>query len=57
MPVIVPPMPYDRWLSPLEPDPRDLLVPFPAGPMRLWPVSARVNSVANDDAGLLEKAE
>jgi len=57
MPVIVPPAAFDRWLSPVEPDPRDLLVPFPADLMRLWPVSLRVNSPANDDPGLLEKAE
>lgn len=54
MPVIVPPVSFDRWLSPLEPDPRDLLVPFPAEAMRMWPVSPRVNSPANDDAGILE---
>jgi putative SOS response-associated peptidase YedK len=57
MPVILAPESYDRWLAPVEPDPRDLLVPFPADLMRLWPVSARVNSAANDDPGLLEKAE
>jgi putative SOS response-associated peptidase YedK len=57
MPVIIPPEAFDRWLSSVEPDPRDLLVPFPADLMRLWPVSARVNSPANDDPGLLEKAE
>jgi putative SOS response-associated peptidase YedK len=56
MPVIVPTQAFDRWLSPLEPDPRDLLVPFPAEPMRFWPVSARVNTPAHDDAGLLEEA-
>ena len=57
MPIIVPPEAFDRWLSPVAPDPRDLLIPFPADLMRLWPVSARVNSAANDDPGLLEKAE
>jgi putative SOS response-associated peptidase YedK len=57
MPVIVPPQAFDRWLSPLEADPRDLLVPFPAAPMRLWPVSARVNTPAHDDAGLLGECE
>jgi putative SOS response-associated peptidase YedK len=57
MPVILPPPAFGRWLSPVEPDPRDLLVAFPADLMRLWPVSARVNSPANDDPGLLEKAE
>jgi putative SOS response-associated peptidase YedK len=29
MPVIIAPKDYDRWLSPLDPDPRDLLVPYP----------------------------
>ena len=28
MPVIVPPDAYERWLANIEPDPRDLLVPF-----------------------------
>ena len=54
MPVIIPPESYDRWLSTLDPDPRDLLVPYPAGPMRIWPISTRVNKPANDDAALLE---
>jgi putative SOS response-associated peptidase YedK len=56
MPVILPPEAYDRWLSPVEPDPRDLLVSYPDAPMTAWPVSSRVNSVANDDASLLERA-
>ena len=29
MPVIIAPQDYDRWLSPLDPDPRDLLVSYP----------------------------
>jgi putative SOS response-associated peptidase YedK len=56
MPVILPPDAYDRWLSPVEPDPRDLLVPYPDDPMTVRPVSPRVNSVANDDASVLEQA-
>jgi hypothetical protein len=44
---------YDRWLSCVEPDPRDLLVPFAADRMTIWPISTRVNAVANDDADLL----
>lgn len=55
MPVIIPAEAYERWLSPLEPDPRDLLVPYPSDPMMLWPVSRRVNKVQNDDADLLER--
>jgi putative SOS response-associated peptidase YedK len=55
MPVIVEPASFDRWLSPLEPDPRDLLVPCADAPMTLWAVSPRVNIPANDDAALLEQ--
>jgi putative SOS response-associated peptidase YedK len=53
MPVIVPPESYDLWLSSVEPDPRDLLVPFPSERMKIWPTSMRVNKVANDDLDLL----
>jgi putative SOS response-associated peptidase YedK len=53
MPVIIPAAAYDRWLSDIEPDPRDLLVPYPAEPMRMWPVSTRVNKPINDDAEIL----
>jgi putative SOS response-associated peptidase YedK len=55
MPVILPSSAYERWLSPIDPDPRDLLVPYPATLMRLWPVSVRVNKPENDDATLLER--
>jgi putative SOS response-associated peptidase YedK len=53
MPVIIAPTDYDRWLG-QEPDPRDLMKPFPAEPMTMWPISTRVNSPKNDDEGLLE---
>jgi putative SOS response-associated peptidase YedK len=53
MPVIIAPTDYDRWLG-QEPDPRDLVKPFPAEPMTMWPISTRVNSPKNDDEGLLE---
>jgi len=56
MPVILDPANFDRWLSPLEPDPRDLLVPYPAEPMHMWPISSRVNKPDNDDAAILEPA-
>jgi hypothetical protein len=42
MPVILAPRDYDRWLGE-EPDPRDLMRPHPAEPMRMWPISTRVN--------------
>lgn len=55
MPVILAPADYERWLGE-EPDPRELLRPFPAEPMTMWPVSTRVNSPKNDDADLLAPA-
>jgi hypothetical protein len=30
-----------------EPDPRDLMRSFPAAPMRMWPISTRVNKPEN----------
>ena len=54
MPAILNPADYERWLG-LEPDPRDLLVPFPSEPMTIWPISRRVNSPDNDDEQLLEE--
>lgn len=53
MPVILPEDAYKRWLSPVEADPRDLLYPFPAGNMRMWPIATRVNSPKNDDPDIL----
>ena len=50
-------MPYDRWLANIEPDPRDLLVPFPSELMKIWPISARVNKPANDDEAILDPTE
>ena len=46
-PVILPPDAYDRWLLNIEPDPRDLLVPFPSDLMKIWPISPRVNKPVN----------
>jgi putative SOS response-associated peptidase YedK len=54
MPVIVPPEAYARWLDPAEPDPADLIAPFPAERMTWWPVSTRVNGVKHDDAACIE---
>jgi putative SOS response-associated peptidase YedK len=53
MPVIIPRAAYTRWLANVEPDPRDLLVPYPAVEMRMWPISTRVNKPENDDPELL----
>jgi putative SOS response-associated peptidase YedK len=52
MPVILDPADYDLWLDPGMTNVEaasDLLKPFDAGQMRSYPVSSRVNNVANDD--------
>jgi len=54
MPLILASSDYARWLGD-DPDPRDLLQPFPAGPMRMWPISTRVNKPDNDDPSILER--
>ena len=56
MPVILAPRDCARWLSE-EPDPRDLMRPFPAELMRMWPISTRVNKPENDDPSILEPIE
>jgi putative SOS response-associated peptidase YedK len=53
-PVIVDPDSYDLWLDPGMRDVSaifDLLRPYDARLMRSYPVSARINHVANDDEG------
>jgi putative SOS response-associated peptidase YedK len=56
MPLILAPSDYEEWLCDY-PDPRELMQPFPAGPMRMWPISARVNKPENDDPGIVEPLE
>jgi putative SOS response-associated peptidase YedK len=53
MPAILRPEDYDRWLG-SEPEASDALITFPAEPMRMWPISKRVNKPENDDPQLLE---
>jgi len=38
-------------------DPRDLMKPFPAEPMRMWPISTRVNKPENDDPSIVDPIE
>jgi hypothetical protein len=45
-----------RWLSE-EPNPGDLMRPFSAEPMRMWPISTRVNKPENDDPSIVEPIE
>ena len=56
MPVILAPADYARWLGE-EDDPRNLMRPFPAPLMRMWPISPRVNKPENDDAAIIEPIE
>lgn len=52
MPVILDPNSYDLWLDPgmnNVVEVSNLLKPFDAGLMRSYPVSTRINHVANDD--------
>ena len=54
MPVIIAPEAYERWLDGTAELPLDLLAPYPADAMRVYPVSTRVNATRNDDATLIE---
>jgi putative SOS response-associated peptidase YedK len=56
MPVILAPSDYARWLGE-ETNPRDLMRPFPAELMRMWPISTRVNKPENDDPSIIEPIE
>jgi putative SOS response-associated peptidase YedK len=52
MPVILDPDSYDLWLDPGMRDVAavsDLLKPYDARLMRCYPISTRINHVANDD--------
>jgi len=50
------PRTFTRWLSD-GPDPRDLMPPFPADLMRMWPISTCVNKPENDDPSILDEIE
>jgi putative SOS response-associated peptidase YedK len=56
MPLILAPSDCARWLGE-EPDPRDLMRPFQAELMRMWPISTRVNKPGNDDPSIVEPIE
>ena len=53
MPLILTPNDHTRWLTD-EPDPHDLMRPFPSEPMRMWPISTHVNKPENDDPSIIE---
>ena len=60
MPVILDPDGYDLWLDPgmsAVSAATDLLKPYDARLMRYYPVSSRINNVANDDEACCELVE
>jgi putative SOS response-associated peptidase YedK len=52
MPVIIGPDDYNRWLTASAEAARNFLVPYRSG-LTIAPVSERVNSLKNDDVGLI----
>jgi len=56
MPLILAPNDHVRWLSD-DPKPRDLMRPFPAEPMRIWPISPGVTDPQNDDPSIRGAAD
>ena len=56
-PVILEPEAWQTWLAP-DASPRDLAALLHSDPrLEVYPVSARVGSVGNDDAALLERTD
>lgn len=58
MPLVLPRSAWARWLDPAKPGPVELLQPHDEvrqEQLELRPVSSRVNSVTNNDAGLLDE--
>jgi putative SOS response-associated peptidase YedK len=53
MPVILYQADWPMWLGEAEGNRAALLRPAPDGTLRTWPVSTRVNTPRNNDAGLL----
>jgi putative SOS response-associated peptidase YedK len=40
-----------------DPDPRDLVRPFPSGLMRMWQISTRLDKPENDDPSIIDPIE
>jgi len=57
MPVILHRKDYARWLSAAEEDLSDLLAPFPAELMTMWPVAPKVGDYRNDTPDILDPIE
>lgn len=53
MPLILHPDDYQRWLGP-EPDPHDLIKPYPSDKMKMWKVGRDVGNVRNNRPDLID---
>jgi putative SOS response-associated peptidase YedK len=56
MPLVLDEAEWPLWLGEVVGDPVPLLRPAPAGRLRAWPVSTRVNNPRNNDAALVNPA-
>ncbi|SCB62305.1 SOS response associated peptidase (SRAP) [Rhizobium aethiopicum] len=56
MPVVLQQKDYDRWLSP-EPDPSDLMKPFDADAMTMWPITRRVTTFRDAGPDIINRVE
>lgn len=56
MPVILARADYERWLG-SEPDPADLLKPFPSRLMKMWPIDKKVGNSKNDTSDVLDEID
>jgi putative SOS response-associated peptidase YedK len=57
MPVIIAPDEYERWLDSTIESPLDLVAPYPAEAMQVYPVSTRGDATRNDDPALIEAVD
>jgi len=59
MPVVIEPEDWPLWLGKIEGDPTAKLHPPADSVLKCWPISARINSLRNNDTRLLDpvKAE
>ena len=54
MPVVLHSSDYRRWL--MDPDPSDLMKPFPADLMTMWRIDRKVGNYKNDTPDILDVA-
>jgi putative SOS response-associated peptidase YedK len=52
LPIILPEEVYEAWLS--GEAGKEVLIPFPSGRMKDFPISTRVNSPRNNDSALVD---